>query len=148
MPSTHISLHYHLIFSTKDRRPSIKSEWQNRLHEFLGGTARNLEGFPQGVGGTNDHVHLLVGLKSTHRLADFVRELKKVSSAWVHKTIGEKTFTWQEGYGAFTVSPTIRSKVRQYIANQSEHHRTRSYREELVELLEHSGVDYDPKYLD
>jgi REP element-mobilizing transposase RayT len=80
MPSTYLSLHYHLVFSTKDRTPLIQRSWRPRLHESLGGTLAGLDGFPQGVGGTADHVHLIVGLKATHCLADFMRDLKKASS--------------------------------------------------------------------
>jgi REP element-mobilizing transposase RayT len=148
MASTYLSLHYHLIFSTKNRAPLIDSEWRERLHEYLGGTISGLGGFPQGVGGTADHVHLLVGLKATHCLADVLRELKKASSVWVHEQIGLPSFAWQEGYAAFTVGATSRPAVRKYIANQEEHHRVKSFREELVELLEKAGIDYDPKYLD
>ena len=126
----------------------IAVAWRERLHEYLGGIVSGLGGFPQGVGGTEDHVHLLVGLKSTHCLADFMRELKKSSSAWVHNKMGHAGFVWQEGYGAFTVSPTARSGVRQYIANQEEHHRKRTFREELVDLLEQAGAEYDEKWLD
>jgi putative transposase len=107
-----------------------------------------MDAIPEAVGGTGDHVHLLVGLKSTHCLADFMRELKKASSVWVHKEIGDQTFAWQEGYGAFTVSPNSLEGVCKYIANQEGHHRTLSFREELVELLEQAGVEYNPKYLD
>jgi putative transposase len=85
MPSTYLSLHYHLVFSTKDRVPSIESAWRSRLHDYLGGTIRGLSGFPQGMGGVADHVHLLIGLKATHALAGVMRELKKSSSAWVHR---------------------------------------------------------------
>jgi putative transposase len=95
-----------------------------------------------------DHVHLLVGLKATHCLADFMRELKKASSAWVHEEIGMQRFAWQEGYGAFTVSPSARSEVQSYIARQEVHHRNRTFREELVEFLEKAGVEYDSRYLD
>ena len=108
MSSTFLSLHYHIVFSTKDRRPFIADVWRDRLFEYLGGTANGLKGFTQGVGGTDDHVHLLIGLKSTHCLADFMRKLKKASSLWVHETIGLPSFVWQEGYGAFTVSATAR----------------------------------------
>jgi len=108
MPSTFLSLHYHIVFSTKGRVPTIDAAWRPRLHEYLGGTVNGLSGFAQGVGGVADHVHLLVGLKSTHCLADFMRELKKSSSSWVHDEIGAKKFAWQEGYSAFTVSPTAR----------------------------------------
>lgn len=91
---------------------------------------------------------MLVGLKSTHCLADFMRELKKAASVWVHDQIGMDRFRWQDGYGAFTVSPTARDKVRNYIANQEEHHRTKTFREELIQFLDDAGVEYDPKYLD
>ena len=148
MSSTYLSLHYHIIFSTKDRVPFINAEWRNRLHEYLGGTVRGLDAFPEGVGGVTDHVHLLVGLKATHRLADFMRELKKASSVWVHDEIRLDSFAWQEGYAAFTVSATARDAVKSYIANQEEHHRVKSFREELIEMLERAGVEYDPKYLD
>jgi putative transposase len=147
MPSTYLSLHYHLVFSTKNREPAIRDAWRSRLHEYLGGTIRGLGGFPEGIGGTADHVHLLVGLKATHCLADVLRELKKASSAWVHDEIGEE-FAWQEGYAAFTVSATAREGVKKYIANQEEHHRIRSYREELIEMLSMAGVEHDTRYLD
>ena len=117
MPSTFLALHYHIVFSTKDRAPWLDAAWRGRLHEYLGGTVHGLGGFAQGVGGVADHVHLLVGLKATHCLADFMRELKKASSVWVHEEIKLGAFAWQEGYGAFTVSPTARANVRRYIAN-------------------------------
>ena len=148
MASTYLSLHYHLIFSTKDRVPAIDPSWRLRLHDYLGGTVRGLEGFPEGVGGVADHVHLLVGLKATHCLGDVLRELKKASSVWVHEEIGKRLFAWQEGYAAFTVSPTARGAVRKYIAEQENHHRKKSFREELVEMLAKAGIEYDPKYLE
>ena len=148
MSSTYLSLHYHLIFSTKLREPLISDQWQERLHEYLGGTVKGLGGFPQGVGGVADHVHLLVGLKATHCLADFMRDLKKSSSAWVHDEIGLKTFAWQEGYAAFTVSATSRDGVKSYIANQAEHHKQQPFRDELIELLNKAAVEFDVRYLD
>jgi putative transposase len=148
MPSTYLSLHYHLVFSTKERAAMIEQPWRSRLHEYLGGTVAGLEGFPQGVGGTADHVHLLVGLRATHCLADFMRELKKASSAWVHDQMGIRRFAWQEGYAAFSLSATARAAVQRYIANQEAHHRKRTFRQELMELLEKSGVEYDVRYLD
>lgn len=107
-----------------------------------------LDGFPQGTSGVADHVHLLVGLKATHCLADFLRELKKASSGWVRDGIGVRRFAWQEGYAAFTVSAPARAAVKRYIAGQQAHHRNRTFREELVELLEKAGVVYDRRYLD
>ena len=148
MSSTYLSLHYHLVFGTKGREPFIRPEWRARLHDYLGGTVRGLGGFPQGIGGVADHVHLLFGLRATHCLSDVMREVKKASSVWVHDEIGLRAFAWQEGYSAFTVSASAREAVQHYIANQEEHHRVRSFHEELVEMLKRAGVDYDPKYLD
>ena len=148
MPSTHTLLLYHLVFATKNREPLIATEWRPRLHEYLGGAVRGLGGIPQGVGGVADHVHLLVGLKPTHCLSDFMRELKKVSSTWVSETIPLTGFRWQEGYGAFTISASARLDVQNYIARQEEHHRLRSFREEYVSMLQTAGIEFDERYLD
>ena len=148
MPSTHLSLHYHLIFATHLRTPFIDESWRDLFHEYLGGAVRGLGGQPEGVGGVADHVHLLVSLKATHCLADLMRELKKGSSIWVHDTIGIRDFRWQEGYAAFSVSASAKPQVRDYIARQEEHHLTKTFREELVDFLEKSGVEYDASHLD
>ena len=147
MPSTHLSLHYHIVFSTKDRTPVIAAAWRERLHAYLGGVVRNVEGVPEAIGGIADHVHLLIGLRATACLADVVRDVKAVSSRWVHEEIGDRTFAWQEGYGAFSVSASQRGMVREYIARQEEHHRKRTFQEEYLELLKRSGVEYDERYL-
>ncbi|MES2705203.1 MAG: IS200/IS605 family transposase [Verrucomicrobiota bacterium] len=147
MPSTHTSLHYHLIFSTKLREPLISPAWRNEFHSYLGGTVKGLHAHPEGVGGVADHVHLLVSLKPTTCLSDFIRELKKSSSAWARESKCPG-FQWQEGYAAFTVSASVRDAVRSCISNQEEHHREKTFREELVEFLEKSGVAYDPQHLD
>ena len=147
MPSTHTSLHYHIVFSTKDRLPIIAPDWRPRLHAILGGAIRNLGGVALEVGGVADHVHILAGLKATHCVADVLRDLKKGSSAWVHDVIGERRFHWQEGYGAFTVSRSGRDAVVRYIRNQEEHHREQSFQEEYVRLLEANGIEYDGRYL-
>jgi putative transposase len=147
MSSTHLSLHYHIVFSTKERRAIINDEWRPRLFAFLGGSIKTLEGVPEAVGGINDHVHLLIGLRATHRLADVVKDIKTGSSRWVHVEIGSKLFAWQTGYGAFTVSVSNIEKVKNYILKQEEHHRKKSFRDEYVELLKLSRIDYDEKYL-
>ena len=146
--STYLSLHYHLVFSTKDRCPFIQRDWRDRLHGYLGGTVNGLQGIPEKIGGVEDHVHLLVGLKATHCLADFMRELKKAASIWVHDELGKKEFSWQEGYSAFTVSATARESVMAYIAEQESHHHKTSFRDELESMLERAGVAYDPRFLD
>jgi len=147
MPSTHVSLHFHLIFSVKARRPIIADGWRDRLHAYLGGTVRTIDAMPLAVGGTADHVHLLVGLRATHRVADVLREVKGASSRWVHETVGVAGFSWQDGYGAFSVSPEHLPEVRRYIGAQEEHHRTITFQEEYRSFLQRHGVEYDERYL-
>lgn len=148
MGSTYLSLHYHLVFGTKNREPTIHAQWRSRLHEYLGGTLHGLGSIPLEIGGIADHVHCLITLKATHTLADVMRELKKASSTWIHQEIGSPAFAWQEGYAAFTISATSSKAVRQYIAEQAEHHRKRSFREEVQEMLTKAGVQFDPRYLE
>jgi len=146
MGSTFLSLHYHIVFSTKERRPLIKPTWRTQFHEYLGGTVRGLEGIPKIIGGVEDHVHLLVGMRATHRLADFMQELKKASSVWAADN-HEPLFAWQEGYSAFTVSWMHIEAVRKYIATQEEHHRKMDFVTELKALLDKNGVKYEDKHL-
>ncbi|MFT3880361.1 MAG: transposase [Gemmatales bacterium] len=148
MGSTFLSLHYHVTFSIKLRRPLIDSKWRNELHKYLSGTIKKMGGYPCGTGGVADHVHVLFGLKATHCLADVMRELKKSATVWVYEEMCVSDFSWQEGYAAFTVSPNAIPGVQHYIENQEEHHRRKSYREELKELLDLAGVEYEDKYLD
>ena len=147
MPSTHLSLHYHLIFSTKDRVPYMQADWRGRLHAYLGGILNDLGGVPETINGVEDHVHLLIGLRATHCLSEVLKQLKAGSSAWVHRELKLQAFAWQEGYGAFTVSASQREAVKSYIARQEEHHRQRTFQEEYVEFLKLAGVEYDEKYL-
>jgi REP element-mobilizing transposase RayT len=147
MPSTHLSLHFHVIFSTKERRAFIDQLWRERLHAYLGGAVRRAGGVAEAVGGVGDHVHLLMGLRAAHRLADVVRDIKAASSEWVHQEIKLAVFSWQDGYGAFTVSASQLDGVKRYIASQTEHHRKKSFQEEYREMLVKSGVEFDEKYL-
>jgi REP element-mobilizing transposase RayT len=147
MPSTYTSLHCHLIFSTKERRPTISVEWRPRLHSYLGGIVNGLNGVPLAVGGIEDHVHLLVGLRSSHRIDYFLRDLKADSSQWVHREIGKQQFAWQTGYAALSVSPWDIDRVKNYVLNQEEHHRRITFQEEYVNILKENGIEYDEKYL-
>jgi REP element-mobilizing transposase RayT len=146
MPSTHLSLHSHLVFSTKDRLPLISADWRTRLHAYLGGIIKGLRGVPLAIGGTVDHVHLLVGFQSSHRLDYFLRDLKADSSEWIHRELKAK-FAWQKGYGAFSVSPANLQRVTKYVMNQESHHRLMTFQEEYLKLLKVSGVEYDERYL-
>src|SRR5260370_29703643 len=144
MGSTFFSLHFHLVFSTKERRPLIAPDWRANLHSYMGGIIRGMNGVAESVGGVEDHVHLLVSLRPIHRIADVLRDLKKDSTNWARESF-EKKFTWQEGYAAFTVSPTAIESVRKYIENQEEHHRKQSFVDELQQLLGKAGIEYYEK---
>lgn len=147
MPSIHISLHAHVIFSTKQCRPILEAEWRGRLHAYLGGAIRGVEAVPVAIGGAADHVHLLLGLKATHRLTDIVREIKQGSSNWLNYVFDIEGFAWQSGFGAFSVSPSALGAVGKYIAQQELHHRRKTFQEEYIEFLSKSGVVYDERYL-
>jgi REP-associated tyrosine transposase len=117
------------------------------LHAYLGGIIRTAGGIGETAGGVSDSVHLLIGLRATHCLADVLRDLKSVSSGWVHDEIGQHSLAWQEGYGAFTVGASQHPAVRRYIERQEEHHSTRTFCEEYLELLRRSGVEFDERYV-
>jgi putative transposase len=147
MGSTFHCLRFHLVFATKERQPWISQEWRAALHEYLGGTVRGLDGMPLAVGGVADHVHLLLGLKPVHCIADFVRELKKASSIWAVKQHNSR-FSWQEGYSIFSVSQSQSDVVREYVLHQEEHHRRQDFRGELVTLLQRHGIEFETRYLE
>ena len=143
MPSTHLSLHYHLIFSTKDRIAYIHQDWCDRLHAYMGGIVRDLGGVPEAVGGVEDHVHLLVGLRATHQMSEVLKEIKGSSSKWVHQELKKPLFSWQEGYGAFTIGMSGAGGTKNYIATQAEHHRKKTFQDEFRSFLEKHGLPYD-----
>jgi REP element-mobilizing transposase RayT len=146
MPSTHTNRRVHLVFSTKNRFPFITAPWRADLHQYLGGCARGLDTVPVQIGGFDDHVHLLLGLKPTNAIADLVREIKKASTHWVEDSFA-RTFRWQDGYGAFTVNARDIPVLTRYIQNQEEHHKTRTFQEEYLAMLAAYQVEYDPRYL-
>jgi REP element-mobilizing transposase RayT len=147
MPATYCSLHYHATFSTKDRYPLITKDWRDNFHAYLGGIVRNLGGVSLAVGGIEDHVHLLMGLRATHAIADVMREVKGGSSEWAHVTAGKGNFGWQPGYFGVTVSPSHVEKVKRYILNQEEHHRRITFEQEYLEMLKLAGIAYDERYV-
>jgi REP element-mobilizing transposase RayT len=126
--------------------PLITNDWREDLYGYLGGIVKNQGGILLAVGGISDHVHLLVGLKASYRLDYFLRELKASSSGWVHREKDPK-FNWQNGYGAFAVSATNLDKIKQYILDQEEHHKRKSFQEEYIDILNKSGIEYDERYL-
>ncbi|MDQ1728870.1 MAG: REP-associated tyrosine transposase [Pyrinomonadaceae bacterium] len=147
MPATYCSLHYHATFSTKERRPLITRDWRDNLHAYLGGIIRQLDGVPLAVGGIEDHVHVLMGLRATQNVAGIMREVKGGSSEWTHSVVGKKNFVWQPGYFGVTVSPSHLDKVKAYILNQEYHHRRLTFEQEYVKMLTLAGISFDERYV-
>ncbi len=148
MAETFTNLIYHIVFSTKNRQPLITEAHQPRLYDYIGGTVRGLGGISLALNGIAGHVHLLAKLRPDKSLSDVLRDLKANASGWMHDIFPElKDFSWQRGYGAFSVSQSNIEIVERYIARQKEHHQKQSPRDEFIELLEANGIDYDERYL-
>lgn len=148
MANTYTSLHYHVIFSTKNREPLLSIEVRERVWRYMGGIARANEMTALEIGGVADHVHVLVSLPASQAIAKAVQLIKGGSSHWVRENIaGLNGFAWQDGYGAFTVSESQVAAVRDYIRQQEEHHRVKTFTEEYRVFLARHQVVFDERYL-
>lgn len=148
MAHTYTCLLNHIIFSTKERAPSLDADLKERLFSYMGGIVRELGGVALSINGPADHVHVLASLPPTIAPSEFLGKLKANSSGWVHKNFPQRQeFKWQVGYSAFSVSVSQKQVVLDYIANQEEHHRTVSFKEELIAFLKKHDVEYDERYV-
>ncbi len=148
MAHTLTNLLTHVIFSTRGRAPLIVDAIRDDLHAYLGGILRELRATPIVIGGTTDHVHLLTRLPADLAVADCLRVLKTNSSRWVKERWPERrSFGWQGGYGAFSVSESSRANVIRYIQGQAQHHLLISFQDEFIALLRKHGVAFDEQYL-
>jgi putative transposase len=137
----------HIIFSTKNRMPFLRStELRSEVHAYLTGTLRCLDCDPLQVGGVEDHIHILCGLSRRISLAELVKNLKTGSTRLL-KVKGHGDFSWQTGYGAFSVSESARESVFSYIAQQEMHHRRMSFQDEFRAILNKHGVRFEERYL-
>jgi putative transposase len=149
VPQSLSAVYCHLTFSTKDRRPLLRDKAvREGLHGYLGGISKQLECAPILVGGVEDHVHLLARLGRTITQAEWVKELKRVSNLWLKEQGRDYAdFEWQGGYANFSVSQSNLDQVRQYIANQEEHHRKVGFQDELRALLRKHDIEWDERYV-
>jgi REP element-mobilizing transposase RayT len=148
MANTYTSLHYHIVFSTKNRGCWIKPEVEQRIWAYLGGIVKENKMKPLQIGGTDDHVHVLLGAPPVLAPAKIAQLIKGGSSVWIQETFPRMAgFGWQDGYGAFSVSTSNVPSVIAYVQGQREHHRTRTFQEEYLDLLQRHGVQYDERYL-
>jgi putative transposase len=144
-----ISLLVHCVWSTKNREPVLSSDLRDRLWPYLGGIARENKMKALAIGGAADHVHILISLPATLSVAKALQLLKGNSSKWIHETFPKlHAFEWQEEYGAFSIGISGIDDTAAYIRNQTEHHRMRSFREEIIAMLRRHGFDYDERMVD
>ena len=148
MAQTLVKNYLHIVFSTKRRGPFIHPSIEKELHFYMIGICTELECYPMKIGGYNDHVHILCNLSKRISLATFMEKLKGNSSKWI-KTKGDvfQSFYWQGGYGAFSVAESDLPRLIEYLNNQHEHHRKKTFKEEYISFLEKYGVGYDEQYL-
>jgi REP element-mobilizing transposase RayT len=148
MAHTYTNLLVHMIFSTKDRVPLLDAELKPRLFPYMGGIVHELGGTALLINGPSDHVHMLLLLPAKITVSEIAGKVKANSSGWVHREFpGKGTFAWQTGYAAFTVSHSQKQSVLDYIANQEEHHRKLSFKEELIAFLKKHEIQYDERYI-
>ena len=148
MGHTYAAQYVHAVFSTKERRNTIPRESLRQLWAFIGGIARNNKMKALAIGGTTNHVHLLLSLPPTVSCSKAMQLIKGGSSKFMHQNYPESVaFEWQEGFGAFSVSASDVERVKAYIDKQEEHHRKMSFEEEFIALLDKHGIDYNPKYV-
>jgi REP element-mobilizing transposase RayT len=146
--NTFTSLHYHFVFSTKSREPWIGREVEERVWSFLGGIAHENGMNPILICGMPDHIHMAVGLPATMSVSKAIQQIKGGSSKWLKETFPTmRSFAWQDGYGSFAVSKSVLPELTKYIENQREHHRTKTFQEEFVAILDRHGIAYDERYI-
>ncbi len=148
MSNTYTMLRIHVVWSTKRREPVIAETIEPHLYKYIGGILRKRKHTLLCAGGTNDHIHLLIGLHPQQAISDLVRDVKSNSTIWMNESERSlRTFAWQGGYGAFSVSKSGESKVVEYTRNQKKRHARQSFQDEFRGLLDRHEVEYDEKYL-
>ena len=146
--STHHGILVHVVFSTKCRVALLDDSWRDDLFAYIGGTVKEHKAVLLKAGGIEDHVHLLVKFHPQYAIASTVQLLKANSSKWINEQRKTKVkFQWQRGYGAFSVSHSMSPTVKNYVANQREHHRQRRCTDEYLQMLRVHEIDFDERYV-
>lgn len=148
MPNTYSQLYIHVVFAVKRRENLIASDWKTNLFKFMNGIVVNKRDKVMCLNGVSDHVHILLSISPATRISDIVRDIKANSSRWINENkLVRGKFEWQNGFGAFSVSPGRVDRTIDYIKNQENHHKRKSFREEYLHLLKLSGVEFDERYI-
>ncbi len=148
MANTFSKIYIHVVFSVKQRASLIRDEWREELQKYITGIVQNKGHKMLAVNSMPDHIHMLIGMKPDVALSELIRDIKANSSKWLNEEkVNHGKFHWQEGYGAFSYSQSQIRTVVEYIKNQQDHHRKKTFKEEYVSFLKKFNVPYDPKYV-
>jgi len=148
MANTYTQIYIQTVFAVKGRKNLISKEWNDELYKYIAGIVRENKQKLYIVNGMPDHIHILLSLSPTINISDLVRDIKAGSSGWINKrNFVKEKFRWQEGFGAFSYGNSQLSRVVNYIKNQEQHHKAKTFREEYMQFLEKFNVEYDNQYL-
>jgi REP element-mobilizing transposase RayT len=148
MANTYTQIHIHAVFAVQNRLALIKTDWQDRLYQYIIAIVQNYGHKVLSIGGMPDHIHLLFGFRPVQSLSELMQNVKRNSSEWINKekfVMGK--FSWQEGYGAFSYSKSQITNVIEYIENQEKHHKKKTFIEEYKKILNNFGLEYDERYI-
>jgi putative transposase len=148
MANTYNQIYIHIVFTVKGRQNVIQKGWKEELYMYISGIVKSKEQKLFAIGGMPDHIHILVSISPRITISDLVREIKSNSSKWINeRKFVRGKFQWQEGFGAFSHSKSNLDKVIDYINNQELHHKSKSFKNEYLEMLNRYDVEYDDRYL-
>ena len=148
MANTYTQIHIQAVFSVQNRQCIISDSWKNELYKYITGIIKNNKHKLLAINGMPDHIHFLFGLRPSQSISDLLQDIKGNSSKWINeKKFIKGKFSWQEGYGAFSYRKSDIHQIINYIRNQQEHHRRKSFTEEYLELLKEFNIDYDERYI-
>ena len=147
-PNTYTRLYAHCVFTPKGKSSLLTDSLRDRVHKYIYGIIKEKKCYPVAINGTKDHIHILVGFGPTISISDLVRDIKRSSTLFINNEVKfYYKFSWQEGFGAFTVGYRELDHVYKYILNQEKHHQEKNFRNEYFQILTDHGVDYNNDYL-
>ncbi len=148
MPGTFSQIYIQIVFAVKNRNGLISPQWEEELYKYITGIVQNKKQKMIAINGTQDHIHILIGMKPSCCLSDLVREIKKASNTFIkEQKFTNFKFEWQEGFGAFSYNQSALNSVVEYINEQKVHHKKKSFKEEYLGFLKKFNVDYNEEYL-
>ena len=148
MSDTYSKIYIHIVFAVKNRQALIQTTWEEQLYKYITGIVQNKGQKMLAINGISNHIHFLIGMKPSCCLSDLVREIKKSTNIYIKDNkYTNYQFQWQEGFGSFSYGHSQIPFISDYILNQKEHHKKKSFREEYIKILNAFEVEYDLEYL-